>query len=144
MTELVDQMKVVLASTFAFYLKVQNFHWNIEGPNFNQYHDFLGELYTEIWESVDEIAEHIRALDVYVPASLSRYSQLTVIDDQINIPTALKMFSELQLDNQKLKAEITKAYRLAESANELGLSNFLQGRLDIHAKHGWMLRAIGK
>jgi DNA-binding ferritin-like protein len=75
---------------------------------------------------------------------LSRYSQLTVIDDQINIPTALKMFSELQLDNQKLKAEITKAYRLAESANELGLSNFLQGRLDIHAKHGWMLRAIGK
>lgn len=144
MEQLVNQMKVVLASTFAFYLKAHNFHWNVEGPDFAQYHAFLGDLYAETWGAVDLIAEHIRTLNSYAPGSLSRFSQLSVIDDQINIPNALKMMKELELDNNKLKAELVKAYRLAEDANELGVSNFLQDRIDIHAKHGWMLRSIGK
>ena len=144
MEPLVNQMKVVLASTFAFYLKAHNFHWNVEGPDFAQYHGFLGDLYEEVFGAVDPIAEHIRTLNAYAPGSLSRFSQLSVIDDQINIPNAIKMIKELELDNNKLKGELIKAYKLAEAANEAGLSNFLQDRIDIHAKHGWMLRSIGK
>jgi len=144
MSELVEQMKVVLASTFAFYLKTHNFHWNIEGPDFVQYHTYLGDLYGELWGAVDTLAEHIRTLNAYAPGSLSRFSQLSVVDDQINIPNSLKMFKELELDNNKIKAELVKAYNLAEKANELGLANFLQDRIDIHAKHGWFLKSIGK
>ena len=144
MEQLLQQMKVLLASTFAFYLKAHNFHWNVEGPDFAQYHEFLGNLYEEAFGAVDPIAEHIRALNSYAPGSLTRFAQLSVIDDQINIPNALKMIKELEMDNNKLKDELTKAYKLAETANEAGLSNFLQDRIDIHAKHGWMLRSIGK
>ncbi len=144
MTELVDQMKVVLASTFSLYLKAHGFHWNIEGPDFVQYHTYLGEFYGELWGAVDTIAEHIRTLNAYAPGSLSRFSQLSVVDDQINVPSPLKMIKELELDNARLKTELTKAYKLAEDAGELGLSNFLQDRIDIHAKHGWFLKSIGK
>jgi starvation-inducible DNA-binding protein len=144
MDQLVQQMKVVLASSFAFYLKAHNFHWNIEGPNFPQYHSFLDGLYNEVWKAVDAIAEHIRALDAYAPGSLGRFSQLSVVDDQINIPNARAMFSELESDNQKVIAELTKAYVLAEKENKPGLSNFMQDRIDIHSKHGWMLKATGK
>jgi starvation-inducible DNA-binding protein len=144
MDQLVQQLKVVLGSTFAFYLKAHNFHWNIEGPNFPQYHSFLDGLYNEVWGAVDAIAEHIRALDAYAPGSLGRFSQLSVVDDQINIPNARAMFSELESDNQKIIAELTKAYVLAEKENKPGLSNFLQDRIDIHSKHGWMLKATGK
>jgi starvation-inducible DNA-binding protein len=144
MDQLVQQLKVVLGSTFAFYLKAHNFHWNIEGPNFPQYHSFLDGLYNEVWGAVDAIAEHIRTLDAYAPGSLGRFSQLSVVDDQINIPNARAMFSELESDNQKVIAELTKAYVLAEKENKPGLSNFLQDRIDIHAKHAWMLKATGK
>jgi starvation-inducible DNA-binding protein len=144
MDQLVQQMKVVLASSFAFYLKAHNFHWNIEGPNFPQYHSFLDGLYNEVWKAVDAIAEHIRALDAYAPGSLGRFSQLSVVDDQINIPNARAMFSELESDNQKVISELTKAYVLAEKENKPGLSNFMQDRIDIHSKHGWMLKATGK
>jgi len=144
MDQLVQQMKVVLASSFAFYLKAHNFHWNIEGPNFPQYHSFLDGLYNEVWEAVDAIAEHIRALDAYAPGSLGRFSQLSVVDDQINIPNAKAMIVELESDNQKVIAELMKAYRLAESVDKVGLSNFLQDRIDIHSKHGWMLKATSK
>ena len=144
MDQLVQQMKVVLASSFAFYLKAHNFHWNIEGPNFPQYHSFLDGLYNEVWKAVDAIAEHIRALDAYAPGSLGRFSQLSVVDDQINIPNARAMIVELESDNQKVIAELMKAYRLAESVDKVGLSNFLQDRIDIHSKHGWMLKATSK
>lgn len=144
MSELVEQMKVVLSSTFAFYLKTHNFHWNIEGPDFVQYHTYFGDLYGELWGAVDTIAEHIRILGAYAPGSLSRFSQLSVVDDQINIPSSIKMIKELELDNNKVKMELIKAYNLAEKANELGLANFLQDRIDIHAKHAWFLKSIGK
>jgi len=144
MEELVQQMKVSLASTFSMYLKTHNFHWNVEGPDFSQYHAFFDGLYNELWVAVDTIAEHIRALDSYAPGSLGRFSQLSVVEDQVNIPSARSMFAELIADNDKIIAELTKAYQLADKSNEVGLSNFLQDRIDIHKKHGWMLKATGK
>ena len=144
MNELIQQMKVVLASTFAMYLKAHNFHWNVEGPNFNDYHAFFGNLYTELWGAVDPIAEQIRALNSYAPGSLGRFSQLSKVDDQINIPNARSMIKELQSDNTILISELNKAFELADKQNIQGLVDFISGRLDVHAKHGWFLRAMSK
>ena len=141
---LVQQMKVVLASTFAFYLKAHNFHWNVEGPNFNDYHGFFGKIYEEVWGAVDAIAEEIRALDSYVPGSLSRFSQLSKVDDQINIPNAKAMIIELQSDNRLVIAELNKAFHLANDSDKQGLADFIAGRIDAHEKLGWMLRATSK
>ncbi len=144
MNDLVQQMKVALASTFAFYLKAHNFHWNVEGPNFPQYHALFGDLYAEAWGAVDTIAEHIRTLDAYAPGSMSRFSELSVVRDQVNIPDVRAMLSELQNDNTKLITELDKAFKLAEAAGKSGIANFFQDRVDIHEKHGWMLRASSK
>ena len=144
MNELIDQMKVILASTFAMGLKTQYFHWNVEGPFFNDYHKMLGKMYEELFDAVDTIAEQIRALDSYAPGSLSRFSQLSKVDDQINIPTAKLMLSELLSDNTIMLSELNKAFVLADKANKQGLADFIAGRIDIHSKHGWFLRAMTK
>jgi starvation-inducible DNA-binding protein len=144
MNELVQQMKVVLASTFSMYLKTHAFHWNVEGPHFNDYHKFLGDTYEELWGAVDIIAEQIRALDAYSPGSLSRFSQLSKVDDQINVPTAKAMMRELLADNEIMIAELNKTFRLADQADKQGLADFIAGRLDVHAKLGWFLRATTK
>ena len=144
MKELVDALKVVLADTFALYLKAHYFHWNIEGPNFVQYHGFLDGFYNEVWGAVDAVAEHIRTLDAYAPGSFTRFKDLTTISDELAIPSAISMLTKLEADNQSVIDSLTKAYKLAESANKCGLSNFLQDRIDIHEKHSWMLRSIVK
>jgi len=144
MDELVQQTKVVLASTFAFYLKAHNFHWNVEGPNFPQYHELFKGVYEDAWGAVDEIAEHIRALDAYAPGSMSRFSSLSVVDEQLNIPEAKKMVIELEQDNKIIINVLTKAQQLAERNGKIGLADFFQGRIGIHEKHGWQLRATGK
>jgi len=143
MEELTQELKVCLASVFSLYLKAHNFHWNVEGPFFSQYHELFKTIYEDVWDSVDAIAEHLRTLGAYAPGSLSRFSELTVVSDQINIPSANKMIQELLQDNENVKQQLIKAFRLAESNNP-GVSNFLQGRIEMHEKHSWMLRATGK
>ena len=142
--KLAESLKVVLATSFAFYLKSHNYHWNVEGENFNDYHLFFKKLYTEVWTATDLIAEHIRVLDVYVPGSFGRYYQLSTVSDEVNIPTALNMVKKLEEDNKKVIEVLTEAHKLAEKSNKIGIVNFLEERIDIHEKHGWMLRAISK
>lgn len=144
MANLIDSMKIVLADTFAMYIKSHNYHFNVEGSNFSEYHSFLNGLYDELFGAVDSIGEHIRTLDAYVPFSFSRMKELATIEDELNIPTAANMLKKLESDNQKVIASLTNAYKAAETAGKVGLSNFLQDRIDIHEKHGWMLRSFNK
>lgn len=144
MDELVEQLKVALADTFAFYLKSHYFHWNVEGANFAQYHSLFETIYTDAWGAVDTIAEHIRTLNAYAPGSLCRYTDLKTISCEVAIPQASSMISKLHDDNQKVINSLTKACVLAEKQKKVGIANFLQDRIDIHEKHGWMLRATIK
>lgn len=144
MDELIEQMKVTLASTFAFYLKAHNFHWNVEGVNFPQFHSFFEGIYNDSWAAVDGIAEHLRTLDSYAPGSLSRFSELSLIKDEVNIPSAIAMMTKLTTDNGTMIEQLTKTQALAERNNKMGLANYLQDRIDAHEKNGWMLRSIIK
>lgn len=144
MDDLIQQMKVCLASTFSFYLKAHNFHWNIEGPNFPQYHELFANVYEDAFGAVDQIAEQIRTLDAYAPGSMSRFLTLSIIDEQLNIPEARKMVIELESDNKNLITLLAKTYALAEKYNRLAISNFLQDRIQAHEKQGWQLRATSK
>jgi len=144
MNDLIEQMKVTLASTFAFYLKAHGFHWNVEGLNFPQYHEFLGNLYEEVFGSVDPIAEHLRTLESYAPASFARYTDLSIVKDELNIPSAMTMMVKLKDDNQMIIDQLSKTQKLAESNDKMGIANFLQDRMAAHEKHGWMLRSITK
>lgn len=141
METLLERMKVLLASNFSFYLKLHFFHWNVTGPNFPQYHEFFGNLYEEVFDANDSIAEHIRALKGFAPGSLGRFLDLTTIKDQIDPVPAEQMISIAIQDNDKVLEVLKLAYTAAEQNAELGLANFLQDRIDIHKKHAWMLRS---
>jgi starvation-inducible DNA-binding protein len=145
MDSLIEAMKKYLATNFSFYLKIHQFHWNVEGPNFPQYHDFLGDLYNEVWAASDDIAEHIRAINAYAPGSYKDFKQMTMIEDQTELKVdSAQMMSILYSDNQTVMEAIKIAYKAAEFNNEIGLANYLQDRMDIHKKHGWMLRSTLK
>lgn len=140
--ELIDSLKRVLADTFALYLKAQNYHWNVTGVLFHQLHEFFGELYENFHGAVDDIAENIRKLDSFVPGSLSKFKELTNIEDEIGYPDYREMLTTLRLDNQTVMNSIKTAQILADKADEIGLSNYLQDRYDIHSKYRWMLTSF--
>ena len=145
MNELELALKKVLADTFTMYFKAHVFHWNVEGPDFKQYHDFFGGLYEELFDAVDPIAEHCRALGYYTQTSLKQMLDLKIIPEQEQVLTDPRsMARELLTNNDMIIVSLMRAYQEAEKATELGLCNFLQDRIDVHTKHGWMLRAVTK
>ena len=144
METLIEQLKTILGTTFGLYFKAHSYHWNVEGPDFAQYHEFLGNFYESVYGNVDPIAEHLRALDSYAPVSLSRMLELSDIEEKDSIPTALSMIADLKTDNERYMTHLRAGIMAAEGANEPAVGNFLQDILDQPQKHGWMLRSFTK
>lgn len=144
MEELVQALKIVLANHYAYSLKAQNFHWNVEGPDFYQYHGLFAQIYEEVYGSVDTIAERVRTIGAYTPGSFRRYSELSQVEDQVEIPNATSMLQKLLADIQVIQSSIKICYDLAEQTGNHGLSNLMAERQDAFAKHAWMLTATLK
>jgi starvation-inducible DNA-binding protein len=142
MEQLIEQMKVILGTNFALYFKAHTYHWNVEGPNFAEYHGFLGTFYEAVFDQTDPIAEHIRALNSYAPTTLGRMSELSKITFNVAIPAPVVMMSELAADNDKFIMELRTGIAVADAADEPAVGNFLQDILDAHQKHGWMLKSF--
>jgi starvation-inducible DNA-binding protein len=139
-----DNLKVLLGSTFVLYTKTHGFHWNIEGSNFPQYHKFLNDMYDEIYESIDTIAEYIRTLDSYSPGSLGRMLELSIIEEQYKIPRAELMFEELLVDSEKMVNLVTQLFDVATEEKAQGIANYLAELQDLYSKKAWMIRATLK
>jgi starvation-inducible DNA-binding protein len=143
--EHVAALKVVLGNSFVMYFKAHSYHWNVEGKNFSEYHKFLGELYEEIHDAIDAIAEQIRAANEYAPFSLNDlYRMKTIEEDVMRLETPEQMFGSLLAANNEVIESLNKLFTAADAANEQGLADFAAGRIDTHKKHGWMLRSFMK
>ena len=140
MDKLIQAMKIAFASEFNFYLKTHAYHWNVQGAEFSQYHELFGNIYEEVYGSIDVFAENIRKLDALVEVdSINQRSLIELPQDNLlDIPAMVQV---LLGDNDKMVKLFAMVYKMAEDGGEYGLANFLAERQDAHRKHGWMLRS---
>lgn len=145
MNELQAALKIVLANTYVMYYKAQTYHWNVEGPNFNDYHQFFGALYDEVYGAIDPIAERIRIVNGYAPISFADVLSAKTTEEDVTRPTTYnEMFGNLLRVNSAVIESLKKARNVAVGAEDHGLVHFLQDRLDAHAKHAWMIHSLTK
>lgn len=137
-----QSLKILLASTQSFAIKSQNFHWNIEGSDFPQYHEFFNKLYQETNGTIDTIAEYIRILGHYTPGSLERYIELSVISDQTKIPRAELMFQETLQDLETLINLVVEIFDQATEERQQGIANFMAELQDLYGKQSWFVKSI--
>jgi starvation-inducible DNA-binding protein len=141
---LADNLKTLLASTQSFAIKSQNFHWNIEGSDFPQYHAFYDTLYQDVADTIDKVAEYIRVLGAYTPGSLTRYAELSVIQDQTKIPRAELMFAESLQDCETMIQLVVGMFDEATQERQQGVANYMAELQDLYAKKAWFIRSILK
>ena len=139
-----DNLKVLLASTQAFAIKTQNFHWNVEGSNFPQYHAFFDTLYGDVSATIDPIAEYIRILGQYTPGSLSRYTELSIIQDQTKVPRAELMFVELLQNCETMSELVVAMFDEATNERQQGIANYMAELQDLYGKKAWFIRSTLK
>ena len=144
MIKTANYLKVILADTFGMYLNAHNFHWNVEGRDFAQLHEFFGSIYEETHGAVDAIAEQIRALDSYAPGSYTRFKELSSVEEVVTVIPASAMIRSLIAANDTVIKSLRVGVSIAKEEGLEEVINFLGGRLEAHTKHGWMLRSFTK
>ena len=133
----------LLADTFTLYLTTHNFHWNVTGPMFNSLHAMFMDQYTEMWNSIDTIAERCRALGHVAPGSYAEYSKLTgIADAPAEPPSALDMVAILVKGHEAVARTAREVFPVAEKAGDEPTCDLLTQRLTVHEQTAWMLRAI--
>ena len=138
---LVEKLLQYLASTYALYLKTQNFHWNVTGPAFFVLHSFFEKQYQELAEAIDVIAEQIRTFGVLIPGTFKQLNRLTKIKDATGKKNAKKMIAQLLADHL-LMSDLTKELiSISKDYQNDFVQDLSINRLKWHEKFIWMLRS---
>lgn len=130
-----------LASSYALYLKTQNFHWNVTGPNFSSLHSLFQTQYEDLAVAVDDLAERIRILGAKAPGSFSAFQKLSAVSDASGEEDAKGMVRTLHNDHLTVLEGLKSALKLAQEAEDEGSVGLLSERISVHEKTIWMLGA---
>ncbi len=138
-----EALNSVLSDTYALYMKTHSFHWNVTGPQFHTLHTMFEEQYREMWTALDEIAERVRALGVFAPASGKQFADLSAIDSaETEPPAAAAMVERLLADHETLIKRARDGLAIAEEAGDAASADLLTVRIQSHEKTAWMLRSM--
>lgn len=141
--EIVKKVCQVLSDEFVLFVKTLNAHWNIEGADFYNKHQFFEIQYKEIIDIIDSVAERIRALGHYAPGTLNEFLQLTRLSEKRNdandsstyIRSLLEGHDAIIIFIREHLNEITNLYK------DAGTGDFLSGLIETHETMSWKLRA---
>lgn len=140
--EIAAGLSRLLADSYTLYLKTHNYHWNVEGPQFNTLHTMFETQYTELALAVDEVAERIRALGEPAPGSYKAFAALSSIDEQEGRLSADDMIRDLVSGQEAVVRTARSVFPTVEAANDEPTADLLTQRMQIHEKNAWMLRSM--
>lgn len=138
---LIEELSGLLADSYVLYLKTQNFHWNVTGPNFQSLHVLFETQYTELATAVDEIAERIRTVGAPAPGTYAQFLKLAKVSEEEGLPDAQDMLLKLALDQDRIVTRARGVIAAAEALNDEGSIDLATQRISVHEKNRWMLSA---
>ena len=113
--QIVEALNADLANAYVLYHQVHKHHWNVEGAEFLDIHVFLQEVYEDVEDAADELAERLQALGG-VPhgsmAALAEHATAESEDENVyDIRTSLASDLEIMgdiIESYREHIELTK------------------------------------
>ncbi|CAG7645629.1 DNA starvation/stationary phase protection protein [Paenibacillus allorhizosphaerae] len=134
-----------VANWAMLYIKIHQYHWYVKGPHFYTLHQKFEELYKEVDQYMDKIAERILALGGS-PVSTTKeiLASATIKEDKPGLD-AEQMVAKLTADYELLIDEMGLAMQVAEEHGDDGTADMLLGMRTSLETHVWMLKSyLGK
>lgn len=137
------ELAKLLADEFVLYTKTRNAHWNVTGDNFHAMHIFFEKQYTQLEDLIDSVAERMRKIGHYAPATMKSYLELTHLTEYSERTNdGLGYMKDLLSDHESiidfLRGNITP---FAEKYKDYGTSDYITGLMETHEEMAWMLRS---
>jgi starvation-inducible DNA-binding protein len=141
--EVATVMAKILADETVLYIKTKNAHWNIEGADFYDKYKFFETQFGQLDELIDSVAERIRSIGHYSPATLKSYLDLTHLTEQTREKNDSQGFiKELLADHESIIVILREHIKsIANEFHDAGTSDFLTGLMETHEKMAWFLRS---
>lgn len=137
------ELAKMLADENVLYIKTKNAHWNIEGADFYDKHQFFETQFGQLDAFIDSVAERMRSIGHYAPATLQSYLSLTQLTEKTNEHNNSKGFiKELLEDHESIIINLREhIHSFANDYHDLGTSDFITGLMESHEKMAWFLRS---
>ena len=138
-----DQLARLLADEFVLTIKTRNAHWNIEGADFHAMHLFFESHYEALDEIADSVAERIRSLGHYAPATMKDFLALTQLTEKRKGKNnSIDFIEDLLSDHESIIIFLRENIKpFADTYEDSGTSDYITGLMENHEKMAWMLRA---
>jgi starvation-inducible DNA-binding protein len=138
-------LNLLLADSFALYLKTKNFHWHVSGPHFRDYHLLLDKQAAQIIGTTDAIAERVRKVGATTLRSIGQIARSQrILDNEANYVTAEDMLAELRDDNQQLIAAMRQAHNVCDEHGDVASASLLETWIDEAEQRVWFLFEAGR
>jgi starvation-inducible DNA-binding protein len=132
---LAGELQALLNNVSEYYITAHQFHWNVVGPDFAEFHKFFNKIYNDAFESIDGLGESIRKMDQMVDIEFGQP------DECENVQEMLHCLSDM---NMELISQYKDTIDCANKYNEQGILNFLADRLDKHQMFQWQISSFLK
>ncbi len=142
-TEILGELRQLLADVFALYLKTKNFHWHMRGRHFRDYHLLLDEHAGQLFAMTDDIAERARKLGGTTLRSISDISRHQRLkDNNVESVTPKDMLAELSADNQQLTRFLRSTHEVCDKFNDVATASLIETWIDETERRAWFLSQI--
>ena len=141
-SDLMSALKKTLADAYVLYHTIHGFHWNLKGNDFWEYHKFFDEIVSDIYDHIDPIAENIVKLGGEAPFVMTELvKDANIKETGLVSKDPIELTRKFQNMNSQMVEELKNTFKVANSANEQGVANFIAERIDQHQKWDWFLKA---
>lgn len=140
--KIASTLNVLVSDAFALFIKTKNYHWHLSGPHFSDYHRMFDEQASQIFETIDVIAERVRKLRMHTITSVKSICGLKTIkcDDELPISEHM-MLERLLQDNLQFAENLRKSHQICDEAGDMASASILEVYIDEVERRIWFLQA---
>jgi starvation-inducible DNA-binding protein len=139
-----DKLNVLLANYSVFYQNVRGYHWNIEGNKFFELHEIFEELYNDLFQKIDDIAERILTLGYKPDHRYNVYIEKSDIPESHEVNNGYKAVKEILSAFKTLLEKQRVLLNLSDMIDDEGTNALMSDYIREQEKKVWMYSSFLK
>lgn len=138
-------LQTYLANLGVFFVKLHNVHWNVVGKQFLRIHTFTEELYDQVFEDFDEVAELLKTKDVMPLSTMKEYLEHATIGEVVAKDfSSLESLELVKADLVAMRDLASEIRNFADESGDFETVGMFEEYVAFYSKNIWFVDAMLK
>lgn len=143
--KIMEKLNVYLSNLAVWNVKLHNLHWNVVGVQFVALHNFTEELYDDVFQKFDDVAEYIKMNGGEPLAKLSDYLDKTTMKElsETSYKTQ-EVLDHLKEDLELMNALAVEIRNEADEKGDFVAVGMFEEHVEFYKKQLWFIESMKK